>query len=125
MVVNSKVYFNKLTGEVIRVTGEMMGCVLKTTIEDDLKGIDYDVNVINILEIPYGKFVETFHNSKSYHVDVNSKTLIVEYFTEKEIEEMNKYTDEPYNESLEEINERLIDEIINLKAENLMLKMEG
>lgn len=125
MVVNSKVYFNKLTGEVIRVTGEMMGCVLETTIEDDLNGIDYDVNVIDILEIPYGKFVETFHNSKSYHVDVNSKTLIIEYFTEKEIEEMNKYTDESCNESVEEINERLIDEIINLKAENLMLKMEG
>lgn len=124
MEIQAKIYFDN-NGEVLRVIGERRGDVLKTTKEEDLQGVDVDVNDIDCIELEYGTFQETFKNAKHYRVDVLTKELKVEYFTEEELEEM-KLQEEVSSESepqqLQEENKRLIDQITDLKAEILLLK---
>lgn len=94
MNVESKVYYLKETGNVIYVTGEFMGGVIKTTFEDDYNIVEalnqYKIDEIDYIEIKYGTYIKTFQNAKSYYVDLQSKKLKVEYYAIEELENQSK-----------------------------------
>lgn len=94
MNVESKIYYLKETGNVIYVTSEFMGGVIKTTFEDDYNIVEalnqYKIDEIDCIEIDYGKYIKTFQNAKSYYVDLESKKLKVEYYTIQELENQRK-----------------------------------
>lgn len=94
MNVESKVYYLKETGNVIYVTSEFRGGVIKTTFEDDYNIVDalnqYKIDQIDCMEIEYGTYITAFQNAKSYYVDLESKELKVEYYTIEELENQSQ-----------------------------------
>ena len=121
----SKVYFDK-NGMVVLRTSECEGNVISTTKEQDLKHLNLqNINDIDYIEIDFGLFNKTFNNAKSYYVNVETKQLIVEYYKDGETGDNIEDSQPTELELLQNENENLVDQIINLKAENLLLKMEG
>jgi len=94
MNVESKVYYLKETGNVIYVTSEFMGGVIKTTFEDDYNIVDalnqYKIDEIDCIEIEYGTYIATFQNAKSYCVNLETKELKVEYYAIEELENQSQ-----------------------------------
>lgn len=90
--VNAKVYYDNSTGEVLVITAECMGDVRVTTkVEDmeiysDLK--DKSINDIDFIELEFGALASTFENIKTYSVNVETKTLELNYYTNIELEEI-------------------------------------
>lgn len=79
--VGRKVYFDKITGNVIQDTGEMMGDVRETTIEEDFKSYvsltERVGDTVGVLKLEYGQFREDFAQCNGYRV--NPETLELEF----------------------------------------------
>lgn len=131
--INSKIYYLKTNGKVILITPEYS---LNFEIEKSNLDADYkkyaELQLVNksdidFIELEYGKFNSLFINAKSYNVNIKSKELEIIYFTKEELEELEKENNTSSSasriEELEKENEKLIDEIIDLKVENLLLQM--
>lgn len=125
MKICSKVYYYKNTGECITITGEHNGLSYTPTIENDIGHIkDIQYKNVEYLELEYGTLERTISKAKSYYVDIETKQLIVEYYKDGETGDNIGDSQLTELELLQNENENLVDEIINLKAENLLLKME-
>ena len=92
MKIGAKVYYIKVTGEVIFVTSEYSNCYVETTIEEymliypQLK--DRNIEEVDFIGLEYGVLATTLRNAKTYKVNLNNKKLEVVYYSEQEIEEM-------------------------------------
>lgn len=120
MEIKSKIYYNKLTGDVITITGELSGSVIVTTKEEDLKNHLENILIddVELIELEYGTFAETFLNAKSYHVNVESKELKVIYYTQEELDEMSKpSTDDQHQNAVNTISQYLYESDTSLISE--------
>lgn len=94
MNIKAKVYYDILTGNVIIITSEMQGCVLETTKEEDMQLYEElkekNASDIDFIELEYGTLVNTFTNAKSYSVNTKTKQLKVTYYTQGELENIQK-----------------------------------
>ena len=140
MQINSKVYYDNKTGQVITITGECEGTVLVSTKEQDMKQHlalkDKNINEIDFVELEYGTMAATFENAKWYHVDLATNQLKVDYYTVEELGiiqsqnqdqedlrvrlvDLSEYlTDQP-NESLSSIEEFIMQKEINKVMEGM------
>lgn len=79
--IGRKIYYDKLTGNVLVVTGEMQGNVRETTIEEDFvvypQLIGKDPATIDFIQLSFGERANEFANIGSMHVDPITKTLII------------------------------------------------
>lgn len=92
--IKSRIYYEKLNGNVLVVTAEKDGGVIETTKEEDMttyhKLKDKNINDIDYIELEYGTLAGTFINVKSYRVNVDTKILELTYFTQAELDSMNQ-----------------------------------
>lgn len=87
--INSKVYYDNQTGEVLVVTGEILAEIEENTLEQDIEQYEALQNRnIDFIKLEYGTLSNTFNNSKTYHIDLKTKKLIVEYFTPEELQNL-------------------------------------
>ena len=141
MQINSKVYYDNKTGQVIVITGECEGTVVASTKKQDMKKHlalkDKNINEIDFIELEYGTMAATFQNAKGYHVDLETNQLKVDYYTVEELEniksqnqdqedlmvriaDLSEYLIDQPNESLLSIEEYIIQKEINKVMEGMI-----
>ena len=114
--IGTKIYYCLLTGNVIKVIGDMMGYVKETTFDEDIEIYtelkERDIESIGLLTFNYGEYPKLSQNASGVMVDLETKELIFSY------EELPQEPIEPT-----EI-EMLANKISILECENQTLKEE-
>ena len=114
--IGTKVYYCLLTGNVIKIIGDMQGYVKETSFDEDIEIYtelkERDINTIGLLQFNYGEYPKLSKGSTGVMVDLETKELIFSY------EELPTPPQEPTE--IELIQEK----ISILEAENETLKQE-
>ena len=114
--IGSKIYYCLLTGNVIKIIGDMQGYVKETSFDEDIEIYtelkERDINTIGLLQFSYGEYPKLSKGSTGVMVDLETKELIFSY------EELPAEPIEPTWE------EQMESKISSLEAENETLKQE-
>ena len=114
--IGTKIYYCLLTGNVIKIIGDMQGYVRETTFDEDIEIYtelkERDKETIGLLQFEYGEYPKLSQNSTGVMVNLDTKELIFSY------EELPTQPIEPtWEEEMEK-------KISILEAENETLKQE-
>ena len=114
--IGTKIYYCLLTGNVIKIIGDMMGYVREATFDEDIEIYtelkERDINTIGLLQFNYGEYPKLSKGSTGVMVDLETKELIFS------CEELPIPPQEPtWEEEMEK-------KISILEAENETLKQE-
>lgn len=77
--IGAKIYYLKSNGNVVQEIGDMMGCVVETSFEEDYENYTelkkYDKQAIGCIQLAYGELHSLLEKNKanSYKVDVSSE----------------------------------------------------
>lgn len=114
--IGTKIYYCLVTGNVIKIIGDMMGYVKETTFNEDIEIYtelkERDKSSIGLLQFEYGEYPKLSKDSTGVMVDLETKELIFSY------EELPAEPIEPTWE------EQMESKISILEAENETLKQE-
>ena len=114
--IGTKIYYCLLTGNVIKIIGDMMGYVIETTFSEDIEIYtelkERDIESIGLLQFEYGEYPKLSQNASGVMVDLETKELIFSY------EELPQEPQEPTEIEI------LANKISILEAENEVLKEE-
>ena len=114
--IGTKVYYCLLTGNVIKIIGDMQGYVKATSFDEDVEIYtelkERDKETIGLLHFNYGEYPKLSQNSTGVMVDLETKELIFSY------EELPTPPQEPTEIEI------IQDKISILEAENETLKQE-
>ena len=114
--IGTKIYYCLLTGNVIKIIGDVMGYVKETSFDEDIEIYtelkERGKDSIGLLQFEYGEYPKLSKNSTGVMVDLETKELIFSY------EELPTPPQEPTE--IEVIQEK----ISILEAENEKLKVE-
>ena len=114
--IGTKIYYCTITGNVIKIIGDMQGYVKETTFDEDIEIYtelkERDINTIGLLQFEYGEYPKLSKNSSGVIVDLETKELIFSY------EELPQEPIEPTEIEI------MQDKISILEAENKILKQE-
>ena len=114
--IGTKIYYCNITGNVIKIIGDMMGYVKETTFDEDYEIYselkEREKSSIGLLQFEYGEYPKLSQNSTGVMVNLETKELIFSY------EELPTPPQEPTE--IEIIQEK----ISILEAENKTLKQE-
>ena len=81
--IGTKIYYCLLTGNVIKIIGDMMGYVKETSFNEDIEIYkelkERDRDSIGLLQFNYGEYPKLSKNSTGVVVDLESKELIFTY----------------------------------------------
>ena len=114
--IGTKVYYCLLTGNVIKIIGDMQGYVKETSFDEDIEIYtelkERDINTIGLLQFNYGEYPKLSKGSTGVMVDLETKELIFS------CEELPIPPQEPTRE------EEMEKKISILEAENETLKQE-
>ena len=134
--IGTKIYYCLLTGNVIKIIGDMQGYVKETTFNEDVEIYtelkERDKSAIGLLQFEYGEYPKLSKNATGVMVNLETKELIFSY------EELPQEPVEPtWEEEMEhkisiltEENEKLKQELaLTQDAVNeilfMMMNMEG
>ena len=79
--IGRKIYYDKATGNVLVDTGEMMGAVVETTVDQDFE--TYQAlkervrDTVGVIQLEYGQYAQDFAQCNGYRV--NPETLELEF----------------------------------------------
>lgn len=114
--IGTKIYYCLLSGNVIKIRGDMRGCVRETTFDEDYEIYselkERDKDTIGLLTFEYGEYPKLSKNSTGVMVDLETKELIFSY------EELPTPPQKPTEIEL------MQEKISILEAENETLKQE-
>ena len=115
--IGTKIYYCLLTGNVIKIIGDMQGYVKETTFDEDIEIYtelkERDINTIGLLQFEYGEYPKISQNASGVIVDLETKELIFSY------EELPQEPSEPTWE------EQMETKISILEAENADLLLDS
>ena len=111
--IGTKVYYCLLTGNIIKIIGDMEGYVKETTFDEDIEIYrelkERDRQTIGLLQFEFGKYLKLSQGATGVMVDIETKELIFTY-------------EELPNEPTE--IETMQNKILALEEENKILKQE-
>lgn len=119
MQIGRRIYFDKLTGNVILDTGERQGDVVPTTVEQDFEtyvALAQRVpETVGVLELEYGQYREDFAACNGYRVDVSGdEPKLVFSYPDPEAEPEDPPVYQP----------PLTEQVASLQDENAFLALE-
>lgn len=99
--IKSKVYYEIATGNILTITSEMEGTIEETTKDQDMTIYpelqDKNVNDIDFIELEYGTLASIFQGCKTFKIDLESRALKCEYFTDEELQAIkDQYENDQY-----------------------------
>jgi len=110
MNIGRRIYYELETGNVIVDTGERMGDVTPTTVEQDYDTYadlrEYFPYAVGHIDLPYGEYKQDFMECTSYRVDPETKLLQFSYPDPNAPEEPPVYQ-KPLTEQVEELKNEL------------------
>lgn len=81
--IGTKIYYCNITGNVIKIIGDMMGYVKETTFDEDYEIYselkERNKDSIELLQIEYGEYPKLSQGSTGVMVDLETKELIFSY----------------------------------------------
>ena len=81
--IGTKIYYCLLTGNVIKIIGDMMGYVKETTFNEDIEIYtelkERDKNYIGLLTFEYGEYPKLSQGATGVVVDLKTEELIFSY----------------------------------------------
>ena len=110
--IGTKIYYCTLSGNVIKIIGDMMGYVKETTFDEDIEIYaelkERDINTIGLLQFKYGEYPKLSKDSTGVMVDLDTKELIFGY------EELPQIPQEPTEFELMQEEIKALKEEINI-----------
>jgi len=83
MQIGRKIYYDKLTGNVLVDTGERLGSVRETTTEEDYQTFivlsERVSETVGVAQLEYGQYSQDFRECNGYRVNPDSLTLEFSY----------------------------------------------
>ena len=108
----TKIYYCLLTGNVIKVIGDMQGYVKESSFDEDIEIYaelkERDVESIGLLQFEYGEYPKLSQNASGVMVDLETKELIFSY------EELPQIPQEPTEFELMQEEIKALKEEINI-----------
>ena len=81
--IGTKIYYCTITGNVIKVIGDMQGYVRETSFNEDIEIYtelkERDIESIGLLQFEYGEYPKLSQNSTGVMVDLETKELMFSY----------------------------------------------
>ena len=81
--IGTKIYYCNITGNVIKIIGDMQGYVKETSFDEDIEIYtelkERDINTIGLLQFEYGEYPKLSKNSSGVIVNLETKELIFSY----------------------------------------------
>ncbi|MBL4950972.1 hypothetical protein JK635_01800 [Neobacillus sp. YIM B02564] len=81
--IGRKIYYDKSTGNIILDTGEMMGAVIETTVNQDIATFtvlsERNRDTFDVLQLEYGQYAQDFAECNGYRVNPETKELEFSY----------------------------------------------
>ena len=113
--IGTKIYYCLITGNVIKIIGDMVGYVRETSFNEDIEIYtelkERDKDSIGLLQFNYGEFLKLSQNSTGVMVDLKTKELIFSY------EELPTIPQEPTEiELMQEEIKQLKEELTQMQA---------
>jgi hypothetical protein len=104
--IGRKIYYDKANGNVIVDTGEKMGAVVETTIDQDFE--TYQVlkervrDTVGVIQLEFGQYAEDFRQSNGYRVNPETLELEFSYPDPNATEPQEPVYQKPLTEQLKE-----------------------
>ena len=81
--IGTKIYYCLLTGNVIKIIGDMQGYIKETSFDEDIEIYtelkERDINTIGLLQFNYGEYPKLSKDSTGVMVNLETKELIFSY----------------------------------------------
>ena len=81
--IGTKIYYCLLTGNVIKIIGDMQGCIRETSFDEDIEIYtelkERDINTVGLLQFSYGEYPKLSKDSTGVMVNLETKELIFSY----------------------------------------------
>jgi hypothetical protein len=110
-LIGRKVYYDKATGNVIVDTGEMMGAVVETTIDQDFE--TYQAlkervrDTVGVIQLEYGQYAGDFAQCNGYRVNPETLELEFSYPDPNSTEPQEPVFVKPLTEQVKELEQRV------------------
>ena len=112
--VGKRIYYDKITGEVILNTGDKQGVVIPMTAEQEIASYtalsERNRETFDVLELDYGEYAQDFAETNGYRINPDTKQIEFSYPDPNETEPSEPIYQEP-----------LSAEVKLLKAKNQVL----
>lgn len=109
--IGRKIYYDKVTGNVILDTDEMVGFVTPTTIDEDFetyKALKERVrDTVGVIQLEYGQYAEDFAQCNGYLVNPETLELEFSYPDPNATEPQEPVYRKPLSEELEETKQAI------------------
>jgi hypothetical protein len=109
--IGRKIYYDKATGNVILDTGEKMGAVVETTVDQDFE--TYQVlkervrDTVGVIQLEYGQYAADFAQCNGYRVNPETQELEFSYPDPNATEPQEPVYRKPLSEELEETKQAI------------------
>lgn len=94
MEIGRRIYFDKLTGNVLYDSGESTGSVVRLTVEEEIplvKVLSERVREsFKVIELDFSEFSSDFKEATSYKIDTDTEEILFNY---ESVEDRPKYTE--------------------------------
>lgn len=108
--IGRKIYYDKATGNVILDTGEKMGAVIETTIDQDYE--TYQAlkervrDTVGVIQLEFGQYAEDFAQCNGYRVNPETLELEFSYPDPNATEPQEPVYRKPLSEQIGELEQR-------------------
>ncbi|RAP29171.1 hypothetical protein C2W64_04118 [Brevibacillus laterosporus] len=125
-IIGRKIYFDRVTGNVLVDTGERAGAVRETTLEEDFQTYvalsERVTTTVDCLQLEYGQYSDNFSKGYSYHINAETGEIVWN-LTPPQVEEREREkTLQEKVESLEKERQTLQLAVTQLYETNLSLE---
>lgn len=121
--IGRKIYFDKSTGNVILDTGEMMGAVVETTVDQDFE--TYQAlkervrDTVGVIQLEFGQYAQDFAECNGYRVNPETLEIEFSYPDPNATEPQEPVYQKPLTEQVKELEKR--QQIIQQALDDLLL----
>ncbi|MEK4606536.1 hypothetical protein [Geobacillus sp. FSL W8-1251] len=120
--IGRKIYYDKATGNVILDTGEKMGAVIETTIDQDFE--TYQAlkervrDTVGVIQLEYGQYAQDFAECNGYRVNPETLELEFSYPDPNATEPQEPVYQKPLTEQLKETQQAVVELTLLLATMN-------
>lgn len=111
MEIGRRIYFCKLTGNVLVTTGEYKGVVVPTTIEQDIQMYkelsERNPESFDVIELEFGQYAQDFAECNGYRVNPETKEIEFSYPDPDDPEPQEPVYQKPLSEEVKVLKEEL------------------
>lgn len=109
--IGRKIYYDKATGNVIVDTGEMMGAVVETTIDQDFETYqalkERVSDTVGVIQLEFGQYAQDFAECNGYRVNPETLELEFSYPDPNATEPQESVYQKPLTEQTKELKQQL------------------